>query len=306
MTYYRRGRGDSARGFTLIELLVVISIIGVLIALLLPAVQAAREAARRAQCQNNLKQVALAFLNFHDVNKGFPPARTTIPGQHGWGVNILNYMEQRNLYDGFNFSINFTSIENSTVVRTTVSTFLCPTTPKGPRLIDLALGNTVYGTQAAAGDYFVNHLLNPMGLPSGMSRYPALMTQDAIQPIANITDGTSNTTIVHEQAGRPDYYLHGMAKQPTTAGMDQPGWWGPWASYQHFQYQGYTADGRAKGWACAVNCSNAQGIYGFHPGGAHVAFCDGGVRFLKESVSVQIVFNLATRNGGEIINATDY
>ncbi|MDG3006704.1 DUF1559 domain-containing protein [Paludisphaera mucosa] len=295
------------RGFTLIELLIVIAIIAILIALLLPAVQAARETARRAQCLNNLKQAALGFLNFHDVRRGFPPARTTIPASHGWCVDLLPHLEQRPLYDGFNLGLHFYHLGNSTVVQTVVATFLCPSAPHDDLL--MAMGdqsNVPFNTTGAVGDYFVNHLLNPQGLPAGTTRNPALKTQDDLQPIGNIVDGTSNTTLIQEQAGRPGYYLRNRVRQPTTVGLNLPMWWGPWAAWQHFQFQGYTADGRALGWACAVNCSNSQGVYGFHVGGANVAFCDGGVRFLKDTVAVPIVFALATRDGGEIVSASEY
>ena len=301
-TGFRAGR---CRAFTLIELLVVIAIIAILIALLLPAVQSSREAARRVQCTNNLKQLSLGMLNFHDVNKGLPPARTVTPAAHGWVVDILPYLEQRQMYDNYNLTFNFYDVQNTTVVGAVLNTCLCPSTPRQSYVAPLGQGNKLYGTQGGVGDYLVNHLLNPQGLPTGSTRNPALMTQDTVQPIAKITDGTSNTTVIHEQAGRPDYYLRG-GKQPSTTGMTNPTWWVAWSSYEHFQFQGYTADGRALGWACAVNCSNSQGIYGFHPAGANVAFCDGGVRFLKNSVSVNVVFALATRDGGEVLSASDY
>jgi len=286
---------------------VVIAVIAMLIALLLPAVHAAREAARRSQCLNNMKQVGLALQNFHDVRQGFPPSRTTIPASHGWCVDVLPFLEQRALYDGFNLSMNFYDMGNSTVVASVVATYLCPSTPRGD--LSMAMGNQTnvpFGTSGAVGDYFVNHLLNPQGLASGEVRSPALKTQNDLQPIADIKDGTSNTTLIHEQAGRPDYYLRGRARQASNVGLNLPMWWGPWAAWQHFQLQGYTADGRALGWVCAVNCSNSQGIYGFHVGGANVAFCDGSVRFLKETASVRVVFALATRDGGETLSADDY
>ncbi len=295
------------QGFTLIELLVVIAVIAVLIALLLPAVQAARETARRAHCLNNLKQLALSFANFHDVNRGLPPARTTVPAAHGWAVDLLPFMEQNPLFDGFNLGLNFHDVGNATVSGSAVATFLCPSASR--EALRMAMGdqtNVAFGTSGAVGDYFVNHLLNPQGLPSGRTRNPALQTQNDLQPVSRITDGTSNTTLIHEQAGRPGYYLRGRARQPSTVGLNLPMWWGPWASWQHFQYQGYTADGRALGWACSMNCSNSQGIYSFHPGGSNVAFCDGGVRFLKETVPVQLVFDLATRDGGEVVSSSDY
>jgi prepilin-type N-terminal cleavage/methylation domain-containing protein len=219
-------------GFTLIELLVVIAVIALLIGLLLPAVQAAREAARRAQCLNNMKQMGLAFQNFHDVRRGFPPARTTIPASHGWCVDILPQLEHRVLYDGFNLSMNFYDPGNSTTVTSVVSTYLCPSAPHDNLL--MAMGNQTnvpFGTSGAVGDYFVNHLLNPQGLAAGDVRNPALKTQDDLQPIANITDGTSNTTLVHEQAGRPNYYLRDRGRQPSNAGLNLPMWWGPWSAW---------------------------------------------------------------------------
>ena len=299
------------RGFTLIELLVVISIIAVLIALLLPAVQAARAAARRSQCLNNMKQIGLAFGNFHDVNQGFPPARTvTQPGTttkaaHGWCVNLLPFLEGGTMANAYNLANDFYSVANSTVTRATVGTFVCPATPAADRTIDLAQGTTKYGTQGMAGDYLVNHLISSTGLPSGSSRLPALLTEDLLQPIREITDGTSQTALAHEQAGRPDYYLRGWARQPT-ANPTNPNWWGAWTSYQHFTYQGYSADGLAAGNACAINCSNSQGIYSFHAGGANVGFCDGSVRFVKEGVGVPTMLALLTRNGGEVVSADSY
>ena len=299
------------RGFTLIELLVVISIIAVLIALLLPAVQAARAAARRSQCLNNMKQVGLAFGNFHDVNQGFPPARTvtqpgtTVKAAHGWCVNLLPFLEGGTMANAYNLAGNFYDVANSTVTRATVATFVCPATPAADRAIDIALGTTSYGTQGMAGDYFVNHLLSALGLPTGGTRLPALLTEDLLQPIREITDGTSQTTLVLEQAGRPAYYLRGGARQ-ATANPTNPNWWGPWTSYQHFTYQGYAADGLAAGYACSINCSNSQGIYSFHAGGSNVGFCDGSVRFLKEGASVPTVLALTTRNGAEVVSADSY
>src|SRR3954466_560279 len=117
------------RGFTLIELLVVIAIIAVLIALLLPAVQAAREAARRAQCVNNLKQMGLAVMNYADVNGALPPsAEDTLAVDFGMKSRMLAFMEQTTLFNAINFtrSWNQAAGENSTVFRTSVNTFLCP------------------------------------------------------------------------------------------------------------------------------------------------------------------------------------
>jgi prepilin-type N-terminal cleavage/methylation domain-containing protein/prepilin-type processing-associated H-X9-DG protein len=293
-----------SRGFTLIELLVVIAIIAVLIALLLPAVQAAREASRRAQCTNNLKQVLLGFHNFVSTNNAFPPVRLETP-TYGWGVYILPYLEQTVLASSFNLSNNFYDVQNQTVTHNGLQVFVCPSNPAGLHDEPLGLGTTVYGTRGYVGDYKANHLLNAMYQVNGASGNPVLLEDGKLQPLSAILDGLSTTTLLHEQAGRPDWYLR-HAKQPTNSGMTDPYWWDAWTSYSHFQYQGYAADGLSTGYACAVNCNNSQGIYGFHPSGVNVGFCDGSVRFLKETVQVTIIFQLATRDGGEIISADSY
>src|SRR3954447_326628 len=125
-------------GFTPIELLVVIAIIAVLIALLLPAVQAAREAARRSQCVNNLKQLGIALHNFHDVNSVLPSSdrpsgATTLPRIAGLTF-MLPYMEQTNLYNAYNQSTNWSSPDNSTVVRSRINTLVCPSSPQNATL----------------------------------------------------------------------------------------------------------------------------------------------------------------------------
>src|SRR5262245_37939388 len=124
------------RGFTLVELLVVIAIIGVLVSLLLPAVQSAREAARRLQCQNNFKQLALALLNYHDSRRIFPPGvqfplntaniNTSPNTRANWAVLSLPYLEEQNTFDQFDFSVPTTHANNRTARGTSLSVFRCP------------------------------------------------------------------------------------------------------------------------------------------------------------------------------------
>ncbi len=121
--------------------------------------------------------------------------------------------------------------------------------------------------------------------------------------IVDITDRTSNTLLVTEQAGRPDYYILGV-KQATNSGRSQANAWGPWASYQVFQFNVFGADGRTKGDSggpCTINCNNSMGVYAFHSSGANAVFADGSVRFLKQSMHPDTLAGIVTCNGGEIL-----
>src|ERR1700761_2977133 len=120
------------KGFTLVELLVVIFIIGILIALLLPAVQAARESARKAQCSNNLKQLGLGFLNFESDNRGLPARRfnTATQGEAGWGVFLLPYIEQEPLAFAYQWQYDCFDPNNQAVTQTQIATFVCPSTTR--------------------------------------------------------------------------------------------------------------------------------------------------------------------------------
>ncbi len=149
-------RRRAARGFTLIELLVVIAIIAVLVSLLLPAVQQAREAARRTQCKNNLKQMGLALANYESSLNCFPPARlgrfvggTWDDGWECWTMMVLPYLDQVNLYNQYNNSLRWNDPGNAQLVGTIIPGYVCPSTPNDTRT-DL---NSTNSPQPAAGDY---------------------------------------------------------------------------------------------------------------------------------------------------------
>jgi prepilin-type N-terminal cleavage/methylation domain-containing protein len=324
-------------GFTLIEVLVAIAIIGVLVALLLPAVQASREAARRTQCKNNLRQLGVAFHNYADTARQLPPTYVAvrnsilpqflgIPGQyddvniHTYGEFLLPYLEQSAIYKQIDFTqpyfapIDLSGMglpnykaNNQNAVAQVILTFLCPSAPR--------TANPYNGTWTDLGipvPFRVGG--NDYGPSNGISRVPGGLLDfaptQAGTPIEGVmsnnlpstkfrdnTDGTSQTALMWEIAARPVRYQRGV-KTGTTAG-------GGWTDVLNAEnwFSGSNADGTGSVGPCAVNCTNAAetGVYSFHPGGVHVLLVDGSTHFLDENVDIGIFVALVTMQGGTYI-----
>lgn len=296
-------------GFTLVELLVVIAIIGVLVALLLPAVQAAREAARRMSCSNNLKQIGLAFHNYADVYKGFPQARITGTYEgamavfSGWPTAILPYVEQGSLADQYNDNLPHFHIDNQELVTTKINLFVCPSTPNGDRQVQLSTGplesQLIADRYGAAGDYYVR--LQTWVWPGGATLDMGL-DSNAATSLAKFTDGLSNTVLLGEVSARPALYING--KPQTTSMATQPGW-SAWAGPQALRFRSYNDDCSMESdnstvYPRAINVCNQQGLYSFHPGGVMVCLGDGSVRFLAETIDIETLVALHSRSGGEV------
>lgn len=300
--------------FTLVELLVVIAIIGILVALLLPAVQSAREAGRRMQCANNLRQIGLGLHNFHDSMGYFPPGAvtgdTTTPAhrafriptriQHGWTVFILPFVEQQSLSDLYDLRQDWRSLRNKKARESRIPMVRCPSTPDPERVATLTFGG--YGTVVSqVSDYGVDNAINAalynlLWIDLGSALNPqGVMRVNELQRMADVDDGLSNTMWVFECAGRPNLWLAGH--KPTDTFTVSGGGWTD--RDNEFITHGYTVDGLNSPGLCAVNCTNNNEIYSFHPTGAQGMVGDGSVRFITDSIDIRVMGRILTRKGRE-------
>lgn len=313
-------RSHRSSGFTLIELLVVIAIIGVLIGLLLPAVQKVREAANRMTCLNNCKQIGLAVHNFHDTYGFLSPIGADspyLPGgvpavtprvRHGYFQFLLPYVEQGNLAKDYRWDKDFRDPLNRTVVSTQLKVVQCPSAPANrvDRFDENDGAVRWTGVTTACGDYApardIHDSLITLGLVDNYpveARAAAMAPQNSTNRISDLTDGSSNTILIAECAGRPQQWRNGQMIGNGTAPNRNSG--GGWADRgAEFGYRGFNTVTNQRGGPCPMNCDNNGGIYAFHSGGANMVLGDGSGRFISATVSVRIVARLVTRAAGDI------
>ena len=303
------------RGFTLMELLVVLAIIGVLLGLLLPAVQKVREAAARLSCGNNLRQAGLALHQFEADRGRFPPGTVFGPlpeagvrtdALHGCWPFLLPYLEQQALFNAYRWDVDFFDPANQPTVATQLKILQCPSA-EANRYVVMEHDNGAFtqGGRGACIDYGPVEGVGPglamLGLIDPVGDYRGTLPMNDMCRIGAITDGTSNTLLVAEDAGRPQLWQ---------AGRYVPGvfsFGGPWASNANaVTIRGSSADGSTIPGPCAFNCTNNQQPYSFHTGGANFLFADGSVHFLQTGMDIRVLAALATRAGGEVVSGTDY
>jgi prepilin-type N-terminal cleavage/methylation domain-containing protein/prepilin-type processing-associated H-X9-DG protein len=310
--------GRAPRGaFTLIELLVVVAIIAILIGLLLPAVQKVRDAAARAQCQNNLKQLGLALHNFHDANGVFPASGWTTAGPGnpagryvGWRPLTLPYIEQENLQKLYDFTSDWWAGTNPVAAAVPVKTYQCPSAPrrdvtsavaKPPRPA-MTFANPLAWTDYEAIMGVQPAAINPHagGIYNAGNRF-SVMSRNSRTKMTDVTDGTSSTVMVVECGARPLVYRNRTA-QPALAN-DQGISWAD--SEGPFSLDGASADGSLEG--CGANCAAAMNKkndnepYSFHVGGGNFLFADGHVQFIRDTIPLTTLAALCTMQGGEVV-----
>lgn len=323
----------NSRGFTLIELLVVIAIIAILVALLLPAVQQAREAARRTQCKNNLKQIALAVHNYHDTADMFPPGYIAAPPNQSTRslyTMILPYIEQANLYQQIDSSIPMFNgptgydavrqAQNVALAATVIPAFLCPSSI-GPTTDDYLYpagafgggfpaanctwkgGRTDYGGTSGIRGTFANLAYNNNAGADREGVFVAAGVGGGTSKMRDLTDGTSNTFLMGERTGGVKIFYKSTAAVglPAILGQTNGGSWSDALVFENW-LQGSLYDGTGNGGPCAM-CTNMRGngFHSFHTGGCQFAMCDGSVRFVSENISQAIFAALVTRKKGEIV-----
>ncbi len=319
-------RTNKRRGFTLVELLVVIAIIGILMSLLLPAVQAAREAARRMACSNNLKNLGLALHHYHDDQRTFPPGAVGPLGpafpqyfqlkHHGLGTYLLPYLEQDALSRQYRWDASWFDPLNQLVVNTQLKIWQCPSA-RVNRIQDGSLPTVApppeppFNGTAACGDYAgmgavdaglsLSGLIDPPGGPRDeRGHYEGVFPINAARVLADIQDGTSHTILIAECAGRSQLWQG--RKQVANIWLTG----GPWASRNLLWCRGTKPDGTGFFGPCAVNCTNDREVYSFHPSGANAVLADGHVQFLKAAIDIRVFTRLVTRAGGEVVSAGDF
>jgi prepilin-type N-terminal cleavage/methylation domain-containing protein/prepilin-type processing-associated H-X9-DG protein len=327
-----RGR----RALTLIELLVVIAIVGILLALLIPAVQAAREASRRAHCLNNLKQIGVSIHQYRGSHNVIPPGY--ISGRLGqqatpWPVYLLAQLDQQVVSSAFNFDLGSSGpidlgypgfLANSSVMTVWLSSYLCPSDRVETCRLDDYFGPPFGGVEHTRMNYAANWGntnwdQKQSGTGSEGRNLPSPFGPGHVTSFARIRDGLSNTVLISEILQGRNYDIRGLVWQAVPGANTYMSVFVP-NKFKHIHLQSVEADFLPDQYAClsepelGLPCTSASpieeglcfsGSRSSHPGGVNVLFGDGSVRFLKSSTNQQVWVALNSISSGEVISADD-
>ena len=292
---HERSVRSLSSGFTLVELLVVMAILGILTSLLLSAVQASREAGRRVQCQNNLRQWGLALHEHADAHEVFPAGFRLQSPTGSFVSDLLRHVEQGTLQ--YDLEKDWNDPANRLAIQTRLAIMICPSTPRARR-VDEARGELL----PAAGDYASTHGVNhdycelsswPLYSPFDNN---GVLTDEPCR-LCSIQDGLSQTFLLQEDAGRPQLWRMGrfVPGRSTEAGWADPGY----EIALDGSDRSYIGGGQKMG-TCVINCTNDNEMYSFHRGGALALFADGAVRFIANEIDPHIFAALTTRASADM------
>lgn len=288
----------------MVELLVVIAIVAVLAALLLPAVQSARETARRAHCASRLRQMGLACLQYHDVYQAFPCSWYNGERSWTWARSLLPFLEQRAIWDAWDARKEIDDPPNAALAATPVTEFQCPSSPAGSVYEYTETSGRVYryGVCDFKGCQSVN-ASDPLLAGWGKKNWlPGVISRDPL-PAARITDGLSTTLLLVESTGGLDIYGPNHELFATTPHI----WFATDGAWIGRALSGMSPSNfalRFKVPICTVNCSNMYdlGPYSFHVDGAHGLMGDGSVRLLPNAIDPLAISAMYSYNEGQIVS----
>jgi prepilin-type N-terminal cleavage/methylation domain-containing protein/prepilin-type processing-associated H-X9-DG protein len=276
------------RAFTLMELLVVIAIVGILMAMLWPAIQSTREAAQRGQCQSHLHQIGLGILAYEHAKGLFPPSHTHDP-DHSMFAFLLPYIEQQAVYDRYDFDHDGNSLQNKAAREVDIPVLVCPSAPGGRHYISdygpcLSINSGAYQPLIDSG------AISPRTSWISIIQDPDKHTGSKQTAAASVRDGLSNSFLLFEDGGRPFRYKHGRCEPGQTPGAE-------WADHRNYFCIDYLCNGTQ-----LTNCNNLNEVYSFHPGGCNYVYGDGTVRFHPESIDPEVFVSLFTMAAGDIVS----
>lgn len=312
----QRNRSRAFSGFTLIELLIVITIIGIMMGLLLPVVNRARDTGRKTTCQNNMMQIGKAFLSYNAKHRELPPAFYSNP-KHNWMALLLRELDLEAVANKYRFkddsgnAVSWKDPINADIIQFPIPVARCPAAPGGQLRYDddnnpIAatdyapfISGVAINKQGTKDDTAVNPaLLSRLSLSTNVP-YPGALRVDRGTPMSLIRDGQAYTLLALEDAGRPENYVLNFVA--TGGSITGAGWADPDNTNV---LHGMDDTGTTLGGGLCVNVGNNGEPYSFHQGGFFGLYCDGRAHFLPTQIDIKILVYMITRDNSDVVPPT--